>query len=88
MYNDKKIAVVMPAYNAEKTLRRTFDEVCAQRIVDVVIVVDDEPRKQSRSDVFSEKAGEMLDALLNVNAGILCQRFCQFLFYFFTALDS
>ena len=53
MYNDKKIAVVMPAYNAEKTLRRTFDEVCAQRIVDVVIVVDDCSR-DATSDVAAD----------------------------------
>ena len=33
--------VVMPAYNAEKTLRRTYDEVMAQGIVDQLIVVDD-----------------------------------------------
>ena len=31
----------MPAYNAEQTLRRTWDEVMAQDIVDLVIVVDD-----------------------------------------------
>lgn len=31
----------MPAYNAAKTLRRTYDEVMAQGIVDLVIVVDD-----------------------------------------------
>ena len=31
----------MPAYNAEKTLRRTYDEVMAQGIVDQLIVVDD-----------------------------------------------
>jgi glycosyltransferase involved in cell wall biosynthesis len=31
----------MPAYNAEKTLRQTYDEVMAQGIVDLVIVVDD-----------------------------------------------
>jgi len=31
----------MPAYNAAKTLRQTFDEVMAQGIVDLVIVVDD-----------------------------------------------
>jgi glycosyltransferase involved in cell wall biosynthesis len=37
----KKIVVVMPAYNAELTLRRTYDEVMAQGIVDHVIVVDD-----------------------------------------------
>jgi len=31
----------MPAYNAAKTLRKTYDEVMAQRIVDLVIIVDD-----------------------------------------------
>jgi len=31
----------MPAYNAAKTLKRTYDEVMTQRIVDLVIVVDD-----------------------------------------------
>src|SRR5438477_3017608 len=31
----------MPAYNAAKTLRQTFDEVMAQGMVDQVIVVDD-----------------------------------------------
>jgi glycosyltransferase involved in cell wall biosynthesis len=41
MFADKKIIVVMPAYNAEKTLRRTYDEVMAQNVVDLVVVVDD-----------------------------------------------
>lgn len=31
----------MPAYNAEKTLHMTYEEVMAQDIVDLVIVVDD-----------------------------------------------
>jgi len=31
----------MPAYNAAKTLRRTYDEVMAQGVVDRVILVDD-----------------------------------------------
>src|SRR5215475_4984516 len=31
----------MPAYNAARTLRRTYDEVMAQGVVDRVIVVDD-----------------------------------------------
>jgi glycosyltransferase involved in cell wall biosynthesis len=39
--NGQKIIVVMPAYNAGKTLRRTYEEVMAQGIVDLVIVVDD-----------------------------------------------
>ena len=31
----------MPAYNAARTLRRTYDEVVALKIVDLIIVVDD-----------------------------------------------
>src|SRR5438045_9240415 len=41
MLNGQKVVVVMPAYNAARTLRRTYDEVMAQGIVDLVIVVDD-----------------------------------------------
>jgi glycosyltransferase involved in cell wall biosynthesis len=41
MYKNKKITVVMPAYNAEKTLRQAFTDVCEQDIVDTVIIVDD-----------------------------------------------
>lgn len=41
MYKDKKVVVVMPAYNAAKTIEKTYDEVMAQEFVDLVIVVDD-----------------------------------------------
>lgn len=41
MLNGEKIVVVMPAYNAARTLRKTYDEVMAQGIVDLVIIVDD-----------------------------------------------
>src|SRR5712664_2983962 len=41
MVKGQKIVVVMPAYNAARTLQRTYDEVMAQGIVDLVIVVDD-----------------------------------------------
>lgn len=41
MFKDKKVIVVMPAYNAELTLRQTYEEVMEQGIVDLVIVVDD-----------------------------------------------
>ena len=44
MYRDKKVVVVMPAYNAEQTLQRTWDEVMAQGVVDHVVVVDDQSR--------------------------------------------
>jgi glycosyltransferase involved in cell wall biosynthesis len=44
MYSGKKIAVVMPAYNAAQTLRQTYDEVREQGIVDEIILVDDRSR--------------------------------------------
>lgn len=47
MYLDKKVVVVMPAYNAARTLRSTYDEVMAQGIVDRVIVVDDASRDET-----------------------------------------
>ncbi len=41
MYNNQKVIVIMPAYNAAATLKRTYEEVMDQKIVDLVIVVDD-----------------------------------------------
>jgi len=40
MIHGKKLIVVMPAYNAEKTLRQTFEEL-PHEYVDEVILVDD-----------------------------------------------
>ena len=34
----------MPAYNAARTLRQTYDEVRAQGLVDLIILVDDHSR--------------------------------------------
>ena len=44
MYRDKKVVVVMPAYNAAKTLPQTYAEVLEQGIVDKIILVDDRSR--------------------------------------------
>jgi len=44
MYRDKKIVVVMPAYNAAQTLRQTWQEVREQQLVDHIILVDDGSR--------------------------------------------
>jgi glycosyltransferase involved in cell wall biosynthesis len=40
MINNKKVVVIMPAYNAEKTLKQTYDEIY-QDFVDEIILVDD-----------------------------------------------
>ena len=62
MYNDQKVIVVMPAYNAARTLRKTWDEVMAQKIVDLVIVVDDGSRDETVSI-----AKELPNTLLHVH---------------------
>src|ERR1700759_5268734 len=43
MLNNKKVLVVLPAYNAAKTLRRTVEEI-PHEIVDEVILTDDASR--------------------------------------------
>ena len=40
MYKDKKVAVVLPAYNAEKTLKQTIVEI-PKDLVDFIILGDD-----------------------------------------------
>jgi glycosyltransferase involved in cell wall biosynthesis len=44
MYRDQKVIVVMPAYNAARTLRQTHQEVLEQGVVDSIILVDDGSR--------------------------------------------
>jgi glycosyltransferase involved in cell wall biosynthesis len=45
MINGKRVAVVLPAYNAEKTLRSTMEEV--PELVDTCILVDDHSRDRT-----------------------------------------
>lgn len=40
MINGKRVGVVLPAYNAEKTLERTFEEI-PRKVVDEILLVDD-----------------------------------------------
>jgi len=53
MYKNKKVVVVMPAYNAEKTLETTYNEIPFD-LVDEVILVDDHSK-----DNTSDKAKEL-----------------------------
>lgn len=54
MINGKKIVVVMPAYNASKTLEQTYGEIPHQ-IVDEVILVDD--HSSDGTDSLARKIG-------------------------------
>ena len=47
MIGGSKVVVVMPAYNAARTIERTWREVVAQDIVDEVIIVDDASRDET-----------------------------------------
>ena len=49
MYRGQKVVVVMPAYNAARTLRQTYSEVREQQIVDHIILVDDGSRDETVS---------------------------------------
>ena len=52
MINGKRIVVVMPAYNAEKTLEQTYREIPLD-IVDEVILVDDHSRDNTSELAYS-----------------------------------
>ena len=54
MIHGKKLIVVMPAYNAERTLRQTFNEL-PHEYVDEVILVDD--ASQDRTAVVARELG-------------------------------
>jgi glycosyltransferase involved in cell wall biosynthesis len=47
MFKEKKVVVVMPAYNAARTLVKTYEEVMEQGVVDQVIIVDDASRDET-----------------------------------------
>src|SRR4030042_1963932 len=53
MISNKKLIVIMPAYNAEKTLRQSYAEL-PHEYVDDIILVDD-----ASSDLTTKIANEM-----------------------------
>ncbi len=62
MFKDKKVVVVMPAYNAAETLVRTYDEVMEQGIVDLVIIVDD-----ASSDHTAQIAAKLTNCIVHIH---------------------
>ena len=62
MFQNKRVVVIMPAYNAQHTLRRTYHEVMAQGVVDQVVVVDD-----ASHDETAHIAAELEHARLHVH---------------------
>lgn len=48
MINGKKIVIIMPAYNAEKTLKQTYDEIYKD-FADEIILVDDNSQDNTKN---------------------------------------
>jgi glycosyltransferase involved in cell wall biosynthesis len=67
MFQGKKVVVVMPAYNAALTLRQTYDEVRAQHLADLIIVVDD--RSHDETVAIARKLDGVQVHVHEVNTG-------------------
>lgn len=65
MLNGKKIVVIMPAYNAEKTLKQTYDEIYHD-FVDEIILVDDNSNDSTK---FVAKELNITTIVHNENKG-------------------
>ena len=56
MYNNKTVSVVFPAYNEEENIRNAVEEFFATRVVDEIIVVDNNSKDNTASEVKKTKA--------------------------------
>ena len=68
MYKDKRVIVVMPAYNAAATLKQTLDEI-PMDLVDEVVLCDDASKDNTVSE--AEKLGIKHIIIHNTNKGCL-----------------
>jgi glycosyltransferase involved in cell wall biosynthesis len=59
MLNDKKIVVVMPAYNAARTLEQTYREI-PRDLVDDVVIVDDGSRDSTVAQATALGIGHII----------------------------
>jgi len=62
MIAGRRVVVVMPAYNAEHTIEKTWREVIDQEVVDLVIVVDDHSQ-----DATVERARRLPKVVVHVH---------------------
>lgn len=68
MIGNKTIAVVLPAYNAEKTLRKTYNEI-PDEIVDHIILSDDHSRDETLKIANSLKITHIISHDVNKGYG-------------------
>ena len=77
MFKGQKVIVVMPAYNAEKTLRKTYNEVMDQQIVDEVIIVGDTSRDATAAVAQGKHAARVVSTALSLPHGRAAQNGAQ-----------
>lgn len=68
MINNNKIAVVLPAYNAEKTLRKTYDEIPLE-IVDFIILTDDKSSDKTLEVAYGIPINHIISHQRNMGYG-------------------
>lgn len=61
MIAGKRVVVIMPAYNAERTIEITSHEVLAQDVVDLVIVLEGEAESLSSRGPELQREGTDTD---------------------------
>lgn len=69
MFQNKKVVVVMPAYNAAKTIRTVYDEVLAQGVADHIIIVDDRSNDETAAIAKTLTMAELLVHSKNMGYG-------------------
>ena len=65
MFGNKLVVIVLPAFNAEKTLEHVYNEVLAQEFVDKIILVDDASTDDTLMLANSLNFSEIISILRN-----------------------
>jgi glycosyltransferase involved in cell wall biosynthesis len=69
MFDNKLVVVVLPAFNAGKTLEHVYNEVLAQEFVDKIILVDDASTDDTLTIANSLDFSEVISLQANIGYG-------------------
>lgn len=56
MYNGKKVSIIFPAYNEEENIKNAIEEFFAEKVVDEIIVVDNNSTDNTAKEIAKTKA--------------------------------
>ena len=69
MFGNKLVVIVLPAFNAEKTLEHVYNEVLSQEFVDKIILVDDASTDDTLMLANSLNFSEIISLQHNIGYG-------------------